>query len=134
MPPNGQRRLPGLRPDGPRPSLLDRKKPFFTGLQRFGVDKQLYLQVSGAVVALAQQQHCMCSSGLDVSACCVVTQTHGGLAGAQMKAATLGSIRGWWLWTLRHLPLNNSMVGPLTSISHSTALNVTCCRIPSTHF
>lgn len=53
MPPNGQRRLPGLRPDGPRPSLLDRKKPFFTGLQRFGVDKQLYLQVSNAEVVLA---------------------------------------------------------------------------------
>lgn len=40
MPP----RLGGMRADGPRPSLLDRKNPFFTGLQRFGVDKALYLQ------------------------------------------------------------------------------------------
>jgi hypothetical protein len=40
MPP----RLAGMRADGPRPSLLDRKNPFFTGLARFGVDKALYLQ------------------------------------------------------------------------------------------
>lgn len=44
MPPNQRNRLPGLRADGPRPSLMDRKNPFFTGLQRFGVDKGLYLQ------------------------------------------------------------------------------------------
>lgn len=46
MPPSSTQRsrLPGLRADGPRPSLLDRRKPFFTGLQRFGVGKQLYLQ------------------------------------------------------------------------------------------
>ena len=33
------RNKPRARPSGERPSLVDRKRPFFTGVDRFGINK-----------------------------------------------------------------------------------------------